>query len=288
MSCSARLPVYVVFSLALFAQRANQVIWALYALGISVAAVVGLIFSRTLFKAREQSVFFIELPPYNVPTLKNLWFHVSQRTGRFIRNAGTVILAASVVIWVLLNLPFGVPSLDDSWFGKVSNLIAPVFQPAGFGNWQTSGSLVTGLIAKEVVVSTMSEIYLGEAKADEDVAPTSFLEDLVSIGDEFMVATVDAGKKMIEVLTPGIRVFKAEPVVEDTALSGVLREQFTPLSALAFLTFVLLYVPCVATLGTIRAEFGWKWAAFSAVYQTGIAWSLSVLVFQGGRLLGYA
>jgi len=287
MSCSARLPVYVVFGLAFFGRNANLVIWGLYGFGVAVAAVVGLLFSHTIFKTNEKSVFVIELPPYNLPTMKSLWFHVSQRIGIFIRHAGTIILAASIVIWMLLNMPLGVSKLDQSWFGRISNVIAPVLEPAGLGNWEATGSLITGLIAKEVVVSTMSQIYVGEEQDNDFLEQITFGEDLAYIGNGFLAATIDAGKELVETLTPGLTIFGMEEETEDTTLSGVLQDVFTPLQALTFLVFVLLYVPCVATLGAIRGEFGWKWAVFSAVYQTVVAWVLAVLVYQGGLLLGF-
>lgn len=287
MSCSARLPVYVVFGLAFFGRNANLVIWGLYGFGVAVAAIIGLLFSHTIFKTNETSVFVIELPPYNLPTMKSLWFHVSQRIGIFIRHAGTIILAASIVIWMLLNMPLGVSKLDQSWFGRISNVIAPVLEPAGLGNWEATGSLITGLIAKEVVVSTMSQIYVGEEQDNDFLEQITFGEDLAYIGNGFFTATIDAGKELVKTLTPGLTIFGMEEETEDTALSGALQDVFTPLSALAFLVFVLLYVPCVATLGAIRGEFGWKWAVFSAVYQTVTAWLLAVLVYQGGLLLGF-
>jgi len=288
MSCSGRLPVFVIFSLAFFGRQGNYAIWGLYALGVIVAAIAGLVFSHTILKTGEESTFVIELPAYSKPSLKNLLLHISLRTGQFIRHAGTVILIASVVVWILLNLPLGSSSLQDSWFGRISNVIAPAFRPAGFGSWQSTGSLVTGFIAKEVVVSTMSQIYIGEERGEEVQEKSSFAEDLWGIGAGFYHATIDSGKELVEVLTPGLTIFQTEEETDDTALSEALREVFSPLSAVAFLVFVLLYVPCVATLATIRGEFGWDWAAFAAVYQTGTAWLLAVIVYQIGRLLGYA
>lgn len=289
MSCSARMPVYVVFGLAFFNHRANWVLWGLYALGVFIAAFVGIIFSRTIFKQRRETSFVIELPSYQLPTLRSLWDQIAARIGKFIRNAGTVILAASVVIWLLLNMPWGVTKLDESWFGQVGKSIAPVLRPAGFGNWESAGSLVSGLVAKEIVISTMSQIYIGEGRHDADIKESNFIQDLADIGTGFIQATGEAGKQLLELLTPGIPLFEeTDPVTEDTQLGSALQQVFTPLTALAFLVFVLLYVPCVATLGTIRSEFGWRWALFAAVWQTGVAWMMSTLVYQAGHLLGYA
>lgn len=289
MSCSARMPVYVVFGLAFFNHRANWVLWGLYALGVFIAAIVGIIFSRTIFKQRRETSFVIELPSYQLPTLRSLWDQIAARIGKFIRNAGTVILAASVVIWLLLNMPWGVTKMDESWFGQVGKSIAPVLRPAGFGNWESAGSLVSGLVAKEIVISTMSQIYIGEGRHDADIKESNFIQDLADIGTGFIQATGEAGKQLLELLTPGIPLFEeTDPVTEDTQLGSALQQVFTPLTALAFLVFVLLYVPCVATLGTIRSEFGWRWALFAAVWQTGVAWMMSTLVYQAGHLLGYA
>ncbi len=161
MSCSARLPVYVVFGLAFFGARAGTVIWAMYALGIVVAMIAGMVFTRTILKPDATSAFVLELPPYRQPALKSVLIHMWENTREFVRKAGTMILFASVVMWFLLNLPWGVTNQRDSYFGKFSGAISPVFAPLGFGNWETGGALVTGFMAKEIVVSTMSQIYLG-------------------------------------------------------------------------------------------------------------------------------
>jgi ferrous iron transport protein B len=290
MSCSARLPVYVVFSLAFFPQSANLVIFGLYSFGVLVAILVGLLLSRTLLKDRESSTFVLELPPYRWPSLRSLWFHVSHRTGHFIRNAGTVILAASVVIWLLLNLPWGAGDLRQSWFGRVSAGVAPAFEPAGFGTWEASGSLITGLVAKEVVVATMAQVHLGEPMQEAlPAASTSAVEDVVQAGRGFIQATREAGGLLLRTLLPFLGGEAGQGQAEDmSGLRAELKRHFAPAAALAFLVFTLLYVPCIATLGAMRSEFGWKWAAFSAVYQTGTAWLLAVIVFQIGRLVGWA
>ncbi len=283
MSCSARLPVYVVFGLAFFGARAGTVIWAMYALGIVVAMLAGMVFTRTILKPDVSSAFVLELPPYRQPALKSVLIHMWENTREFVRKAGTTILGASVVMWLLLNLPWGVTEQRDSYFGKVSGAIAPVFAPLGFGNWETGGALVTGFMAKEIVVSTMSQIYLGGA--DEAAEPTTLAEDLATIGVGFVDATVNSGKILLSII-PGVNLMGEEAEGEDTALSLALRERFTTLSALSMLVFVLLYVPCVATLGAIKHEFGTSWAITSAVYQTVVAWVAAFIVYQVGTLLG--
>lgn len=284
MSCSARLPVYVVFGLAFFGARAGTVIWAMYALGIVVAMIAGMVFTRTILKPDVTSAFVLELPPYRQPALKSVLIHMWENTREFIRKAGTLILFASVVMWLLLNLPWGVSDQRDSYFGRVSGSISPVFAPLGFGNWETGGALVSGFMAKEIVVSTLSQVYLGGEEA-QVVEGTTFGEDLIGIGRGFAEAAVSSGKILLSIL-PGVDLVNEEDGSEDTALSVALREHFSPLSAVALLVFVLLYVPCVATLGAIKHEFGASWAATSAVYQTAVAWLAAFLIYQGGRLLG--
>jgi ferrous iron transport protein B len=192
-----------------------------------------------------------------------------------------------VVLWLLSNLPWGVSTPRDSYFGRASAAIAPIFAPAGFGTWEAGGALVTGFIAKEVVVSTLSQLYVGESTALESGAPApSFGEELGEIVGGFVLATVDAGKTLLS-LIPGVNLINAGEQSEDLALSASLGASYTPLAALAFLVFVLVYTPCVATLGAIRSEYGWKWLWVSAGYQFGLAWVLAVVVYQAGRFLGW-
>lgn len=286
MSCSARLPVYVVFGMAFFAQNAGTVIWALYALGIAGAMLAGMVFTRTVLKPDTSSAFVLELPPYRIPALKSVLIHMWENTGEFVRKAGTVILGMSLVMWALLNLPLGVENQRDSLYGQASAALAPVFAPLGFGSWQASGALVTGFIAKEVVVSTLSQVYAATAPAAPTSAtPVDVGADLWAIITGLGEATQQAGQIALT-LIPGVSQ-PAETAPVDSALTVALARHFDPLSALAFLVFVLLYVPCVSTLGAIKHEFGWRWAVVSAVYQTTLAWVVAALVFQVGRGLGW-
>lgn len=284
MSCSARLPVYVVFGLAFFGARAGTVIWGMYALGILVAMLAGMVFTRTILKPDASSAFVLELPPYRQPALKSVLIHMWENTREFVRKAGTTILYASLAMWLLLNLPLGVTDQRDSYFGKVSGAISPVFAPLGFGNWETGGALVSGFMAKEIVVSTMSQIYLGGQEVEVSM-PSTFGKDMIGIGQGLVDATIRSGKILLSIL-PGVNLVDGETEREDTALSLALREDFTPLSATALLVFVLLYVPCVATLGAIKHEFGTSWAVTSAVYQTAVAWIAAFVLYQSGQLLG--
>jgi ferrous iron transport protein B len=261
----------------------------LYALGIAIAVLLGFIYSRTLLRPSEETTFLMELPPYRRPRLSNLWIYVSQRIGAFLRTAGTLILATSLVVWLLLNVPPSASTLEQSAFGKVSSYVAPVLKPAGFGNWEAAGSLMTGMVAKELVISTMSQIYLDEPGEIETEDGISLVEDIKAIGKGFIDATISAGKRLLEVFTPGVQSFGSDGALEEegTALGAALHNTFTPLSALAFIVFVSIYTPCMATLGAIRAEFHGRWAFFSALSQTGMAWLLATIIFQLGRWLGF-
>ncbi|MFO7531732.1 MAG: ferrous iron transport protein B [Candidatus Limnocylindrales bacterium] len=290
MSCSARLPVYVVFGLAFFGAAAGNVITGLYVFGIVVAAIVAAIMSRTILRERQDTLFALELPPYRLPATRVLLRHTWQKTREFVVKAGTVIFAVVVILWFAMSLPWGVDNQRDSYFGQASAAIAPVFAPAGFGDWEASGALVTGFIAKEVVVSTMGQIYVGgDEDADEADAVTPTLgEDVREIASSFVGATEGAVRATIS-LIPGVDLLpeeEAEP--EETQLSAALQAAFSPLAALGFVVFVLIYTPCVATIAAIKGEFGWRWAALSGAYQFAIAWLLAVLIFQVGTLLGYA
>lgn len=284
MSCSARLPVYVVVGLAFFGAAAGKLIWGMYALGILMAVLMGMLFSRTIFKPDQDAAFVLELPPYRLPTLKGLLIHMWERSSGFVRKAGTVILTVTVILWFLLNLPWGVENQRDSLFGRLSTFAAPALEPLGFGNWQSAGSLMSGIIAKEIVVSTMSQVYVGAEETTPDVTPT-LGQDLVEIATGFGKATLEAGKSLISII-PGVNLTSDDEAVEDTQLSAALRTHFTPLAAVAFVAFVLLYVPCTATLAALRHEYGWSWAIFSATYQSVLAWIVAFFIYQGGRLLG--
>src|SRR5690349_20684708 len=228
MSCSARLPVYVVFGLAFFGARAGTVIWAMYALGIVVAMVAGMVFTRTILKPDVSSAFVLELPPYRQPALKSVLIHMWENTREFVRKAGTIILSASVVMWLLLNLPWGVANQRDSYFGKFSSALSPIFAPLGFGNWEAGGALVSGFMAKEIVVSTLSQIYLGDIEP-EPIEPTTFAEDLTFIGKGFVNASINSGRIFLSIL-PGIDLIDEGTQAEDTILSLALRDNFNILS----------------------------------------------------------
>lgn len=234
MSCSAKMPVYTLIVSAVFVSGRPLVIFSLYALGILLAVLSALLFKNTLLKG-DPAPFVMELPPYRRPTLQSCWIHIRERLRDFLVKAGTVLVAAAVVVWFLQYFsPSLRPAQDTSQsiLAGIGRAIAPVFSLCGFGDWRSAVSLFSGLVAKESVISTMQVLYPGGSLA--------------------------------------------------TALSQV----FTPVSAYAFLIFVLLYPPCIAALSAIRREMGsLKWAAVTVVYQLGAAWLVSALFYQWATLI---
>jgi ferrous iron transport protein B len=295
MSCGARLPVYVLFATIFFPDNAGLVIFSLYVIGIVMAILLGILLKNTVFKQREESPFVMELPPYRRPTFKSIWAQMSERTSAFVKKAWTIILVTSVVIWVLLATPvkgegsFADAPVEDSAFATVSSAIAPVFAPAGFGTWEASGSLLTGFVAKEVVVSTMSQIYGTEVVEEEIVEETTFWEDLWEIVKTFFIAAWDTIKSIP--LIVGIDLFEGEEEEEPTSLMSAVETSFEEssggkgaLASFAFMVFVLLYTPCMVAVAAEKHEFGAKWMWVSMLGQLAIAWVSSVLVFQIGSL----
>lgn len=289
MSCAARLPVYVLIGTAFFGAQSGNLVFAMYLLGVLVAVLSGLLLRGTLFRKVEHAPFMMELPPFRRPSLRTIGRQMRDRTAGFVAGIWTTIMAASVVVWVLLNVPLQdgePPALDESLFSDVSRQIAPVFAPAGFDTWEASGALVTGMLAKEIVISTMSQVYGVAGEDDADAPPPTFLEDLEGIARGFGEATLDTVKATISLL-PGVDLLGGDGEEEDnTALQAALREQFSALEAVAFSVFVLLYTPCVATIAAIRHEFGTRWMLVSAVYMLVVAWLGAVITTQVGLALG--
>lgn len=284
MSCGARLPVYVLFIGAFFAARAGTVIWSLYVLGIAMAVVMGVIFKRTLFKG-EAPMFIMELPPYRMPSFRSLMIHTWEKGRHFLIKAGTYILAVSILIWFLLNLPWGVEHKKDSFLGQAGQVVAPVFEPLGFGNWEAASALITGVIAKEIVVGTMGEIYIPGALEEEEGETPTLGEDLKEIGTSFIGAFKGA---VVNVFSSVGVVSLAAGEDEPGPMRTAMQKAFTPLSAFAFMVFTLLYMPCVIVMIALRHEFvTWRWSVIAFLYLMILAWVVTFVVYQGGRLLGF-
>ncbi len=283
MSCGARLPVYVLFVGVFFAEQAGTVLWSLYLLGIVVAILTGLVFKRLLFKG-ESPVFIMELPPYRMPSMKNLLVHTWEKGKHFLIKAGTYILAVSILVWFLLNTPWGVEHKKDSLLGLAGQAIAPIFEPLGFGKWEAASALITGVIAKEIIVSTMGEIYATDVTDTGD--RPSIGEDIKELFLGLLAAVKDAVVNVFSSLM--VTSLKAEEEDGPTGLKAIIQSQFSPLSAYAFMAFVLLYMPCMVVGIALRQEFGtWKWFGLAFVYQMLVAWLMAYVIYQGGSLLGF-
>lgn len=291
MSCTARLPIYVLIGTAFFGDQSGNLVFAMYLLGIGAAVVSGIILRCTLLRQNEPTPFIMELPSFRQPSFKTIRRQVWDRTTNFVSSVWTIIVAASVIVWILLNVPYHngqPPELQKSLFGDLSREIAPVFAPAGFGKWEASGSLVTGLVAKEVVISTMSQIYGTPQDQPEPVREEKhpFLSDLGEIITGFGQASLDTVKAALN-LIPGVHLSMPQATRDDRALQAALRDHFSPLQAVAFSVFVLLYTPCTATMGALRHELGARWMWFSIVYMLVMAWIAATLTFQIGLLIGF-
>lgn len=295
MSCGARLPVYVLFAAIFFPRSSSLVILGLYLLGVIVAILVGLTLQRTILPATAAPGLVMELPPYRLPNWRGIRNNVWLRTRSFLQHAASLILVTSMAIWLLMAIPtggqgsFADTPMADSAFGRLSTALTPVLRPLGFGSWQSGGALISGLVAKEVVISTMAQTYGTEAT--EDVGqPTTFFGDLLEIASSFIQAVIDTLKAIPGMI--GINLGSAEESGEPE-LSAAIRSSFETTSGghaaaagLAFMVFVLLYTPCMATIAAERHEFGRRWAILSLVGQLIIAWVGAFIVFRLGVALG--
>jgi ferrous iron transport protein B len=284
MSCSARLPVYLLFVGVFFKSYASLVLFGLYFTGILLAVVSARLFKKFLFP-KEDTPFVMELPPYRMPTLKAVTIHMWDKSRQYLRKMGGVILIASIIIWFLGYFPQNkerealfdakvanveqqyenhivsedqkneqidriedqrnIAHQENSYIGCVGKAIEPVMRPLGF-DWKISVSLLSGMAAKEVVVSTLGVLYTGNPENQE---------------------TLEAR------------------LLSETNADGS-APTFTPLVVVSLLLFVLIYFPCVATIAAIKEESGsWKWGVFSVVYTTSLAWIVSFMVYQIGNIL---
>ena len=240
MSCSARLPIYLVMIGAFFPNCASFMLLCIYTAGILLAVIMARIFSKFLVKG-EDSPFVMELPPYRMPTSKSIMRHTWEKGAQYLKKMGGIIMIASIIIWFLGYYPQHdayesvAEQQKNSYIGQIGKAIEPVIKPLGF-DWKLGIGLISGVGSKELVVSTLGVLYTNE-------------------GD-----------------------------VENVNLSN--RIPITPLVALAYMLFVLIYFPCIATFAAIKQESGsWKWAIFTAGYTTGLAWLIAFTVFQIGSLI---
>ena len=251
MSCSARIPVYVILVSAFFSRYAAFVLMGLYLLGMIMAVLMAKLFSRFLVKG-ESLPFVMELPPYRMPTAKAVLRHTWEKGKEYLKKMGTIILGASIVVWALSYYPQNenrIVQAENSYMAKIGKTIEPVMRPCGF-DWRQSVSLLAGIGAKEVVASTMAVVY-------------------ATSNDEAELLEED---------------FESEE--GEGRISELIRNNMTPLSAMSMLLFILLYMPCVSSIVAIKSESGkWKWALFTMLYTIGLAWLVSTLFFQIGSML---
>lgn len=251
-SCSARLTVFVMMGSLFFPGKAGLVVFTMYLVSILLIVGTGLLLKNTLWRTMGQEPLIMDLPPYQRPTLGVVLSSMWVRLKGFLQTATGIILITVVAVWALQSIPvrgddgFAEVPIEDSAYAAVAQTIAPVFEPAGFGSWETTGALVTGFVAKEAVISSWAQTY---AVADPEAG-----------GDEKAF-----GKKVTAAFTES--------------------SDGHPLPAVwAFMVFLLAYTPCVATLAAQRREIGVKWTAFGFLVQLTTAWVLAVAVFQIGRL----
>lgn len=254
MMCGAKTPVIAMLTAAFFPKNAAFVFWCVWLSSWLIAFVLALIFRTTLFRG-EQTPFVMELPPYRIPTLRGIFQHVWEKSWEYIKKAGTVILAASVIIWFLLSYPkttvdnhfsnnpeVASREIVNSYGGKIGKSLEPILKLAGF-DWKIGISLFAGTAAKEIIISTMGIVY---GISDENNTGETVMNSLKS------------------------------------------DKNYSPLIALSLMIFIIIYVPCIATLAMVKKELGsWKWPLFQAGYTLLTAYGISVIIYQVGMFLGF-
>ncbi|WP_313681676.1 Fe(2+) transporter permease subunit FeoB [Pantoea sp.] len=284
MSCGARLAIFAVFAAAFFGAHSASLVFSLYVLGIAVAIITGLTLKHTLLRG-EASPFIMELPVYHRPHLKSLLIQTWQRLKMFIIRAGRVIILVSMIIGVLSSFSFNgntVNNINDSALAATSKVITPILQPIGVtdDNWQATVGLVTGIMAKEVVVGTLNSLYTGEDVQSGGFNPEEF--NLLTELSGSLTATWEGLKAAVSLgaLANPIEASKGDGEMAAGQM-GVMSAKFgSVLAAYSYLIFVLLYVPCVSVMGAIAREAGRNWMLFSFFWGLNVAFSLATLFYQ--------
>jgi len=287
MSCSARLPVYLVLAGTFFAERAGTVIFGIYLLGIVVAMVSGRLFRKTLLSGAD-APFVMELPPYRMPMAKSLLIHMWDRARMFIQKMGGVILIGAVIVWTLSVFPRQVDYQQD--YARLREVTANHWQvriaaadPAQRKVLELELSHSLDELRRQQRTEHIARSYMGHiGKAMEPVFAPMGIDWR---GGVALLSGVVA--KEIVVSTMGV-LYAAEGDSKDALGRALIAAGMTPLAALAMMAFVLLYVPCLATVAAVRRETGNRWMVFSVLYSTGLAWLVAVVIYQGGRMLGLA
>ena len=278
MSCAGRLPVYILVAGAFFPRNGSLVLLGLYALGIIMAIISAKVMSR--FIKDDNLPFVMELPPYRVPTSKSVFRHTWEKGKQYLHKMAGIILVASIIIWFLGYFPhhdrYATPAeqQENSYIGMIGKAIEPVLEPLGF-DWKMGVGIISGVAAKELVVSTMGVLYSGEQERFPSAA-----------GDSGTASAGTVSSQTADATAPVTAGAETETVSGDTMLQNALARTTTPAAALAFMVFVLLYFPCIATFVAIKNESGgWKWAVISAVYTIVLAWTVAFIVYRTALLL---
>ncbi len=249
MSCSARLPVYLLLAGAFFPKHAGLVLFTIYLTGILLAIILARVFKK-LFFSKASIPFVMELPPYRKPTLRSLTEHTWEKGSEYLKKMATIILLGSIIIWFLgyyprpenhdLSPKEQMQQQEESYIGRIGHLVEPLIAPLGL-DWKAGIALVSGFAAKEVVVSTLAVLYTGNPDEEKSTLSQRLRSEIRPDGSP----------------------------------------SFTPVSAFAFMIFVLIYFPCIATIAAIKNESGsWKWAAFSVAYTIALAWLMAFGIYQ--------
>ncbi|WP_407456922.1 Fe(2+) transporter permease subunit FeoB [Fibrobacter sp.] len=292
MSCGARLPVYALFGAAFFGESAGTLVFGIYLTGIVIALIYGLLLRHTVFMGKE-STFIMELPPYHLPKVRNLFRHAWLRLKEFVFRAGKVVLIMVTVLGFMGSVgtdgSFGNDNNEKSVLSAVGTVITPVFEPFGVerDNWPASVALFTGLFAKEAIVGTLNSLYAiegtGDAAPEETAADEGF-----SLKSTVKEALVSVPANLVEVFTSIANPLGVKDAIDESESAGnegaykTMQAHFKlgRFQVLAYLLFILLYVPCLAAMGTAFRELGRFYGTLMMVFQTVIGWSLSVLFFQ--------
>jgi len=303
MSCGARLPVYALFGAAFFGESAGTLVFGIYLTGIVIALIYGLLLRHTVFMGKE-STFIMELPPYHLPKVRNLFRHAWLRLKEFVFRAGKVVLIMVTVLGFMgsvgIDGSFGNNNNEKSVLSAVGTVITPVFEPFGVerDNWPASVALFTGLFAKEAIVGTLNSLYAIEgtgdaaensaAAGDAGAVPEENADEGFSLKSTVKEALVSVPANLVEVFTSIANPLGVKDAIDESESAGsegaykTMQAHFNLgyFQVLAYLLFILLYVPCLAAMGTAFRELGRFYGMLMMVFQTIIGWSLSVLFFQ--------
>lgn len=290
MSCGARLPVYALFAAAFFPESGQNVVFALYLLGILAAVFTGLVLKHTLYPGSSDSLV-MEMPDYEIPTLQNIMIKTWQKLKRFVLGAGKTIVIVVMILSFLNSVgtdgSFGNEDSDNSVLSKVAQVVTPVFAPIGINqdNWPATVGIITGIFAKEAVVGTLNNLYTSAEGDESEYDLMASLQEAVMSIPENLTGLSFSDPLGIEVgdLTDSSAV--AEEQAVDASIFGNLKQHFvTAHAAFAYLIFILLYTPCVAAMGAYVREFGANYARFIAVWTMGLAYGGAALYYQATRI----